>query len=426
MSDEHYLKAITELGDTRNIVASCDIFSQNGTKLIAAGIQITSKLYDRLVNHNLLQPLDKSLSMDNALNSEHILADVLELLEGSAGLKKAAYTVSQPDSYQQIIKNIQLPAPLTFKLTVAKEKFPRIYQHNLLLMVVSIYIAHCDGMNLQEKEGVAIAALFHDIGLLHIDPKLLVPTHIMSTIERRHLYAHPVLAYMLLDEFPELPNFVSNAILEHHERMDGNGYPRGIAGSKISRYGQILAVGELVAKAFDPDGHRIPWKTMDVIFKLNFRKFGEGLIDYLSIFFDDDANFQNNDREFDDVVEQVKLVSKLCFDFNNLPDTQSSGPIYDFAKSRLMGLRLSLFSAGIDPRDPEGSIQIFVDHPESIADFAAILDEAIWQFKSLLLDISRQWPEEIDNPKSELVKPQYTWIDQMKLVLFVADNTSAV
>ena len=417
MSDEHYLKAITELGDTRKIVASGDIYSKNGTKLIALGFQITSKLYDRLASQDLQNSLDKSLSMDNVLNSEQILSDIQDLLQSSECLMIATIAINQTNSYQSVVQNIQLPTPLSFKLTVAKEKFPRIYRHSLLLMIVTMYLAHCDGMNLQEKVCVAMAALFHDIGLLHIDPNLLVPTHIMSTIERRHLYAHPVLAYMLLDEFKEIPKLVSNAILEHHERMDGNGYPRGIGGEKISRYGQILAVGELVTKAFDPDGHSIPWKAMDVIFKLNFRKYGEGLIGHLNIFHNDATSAHDKDHEFEYVVDRVKLISKLCFDFNNLPDAQSTGAIYEFAKSRLMSLRLSLFSAGIDPRDPEGSIQIFVDNPDCIAEFMPILDEAIWQFKSLLLDIARKWPEDTEKSEKETVNPEYAWIDQMKLIL---------
>lgn len=48
LQDQHYLRAVTELGDTRKIVANCDIYSQGGIKLVASGIHITSDLYERI------------------------------------------------------------------------------------------------------------------------------------------------------------------------------------------------------------------------------------------------------------------------------------------------------------------------------------------------------------------------------------------
>lgn len=415
MNDEHYLRAVTELGDTREIVATCDIFSQSGIKLVAAGIQVTSKLHEQLVKHKLLPTLDKALSVENMLNSERILADVLELIECNATLGKVAHVISQGNSCRQIISDIRFPAPLAFKLTVAKEKFPRIYQHSLLLMVISVYLAQCDGMSLHEEEWVAMAALFHDIGLLHIDPKLIEPAHVMSSAERRHLYAHPLTAYLMLSEFPELSKPIANAVLEHHERMDGSGYPRGLHGEKISRYGQILAVAELAAKAFDSDNPRVPWRKLDVMLKLNSRKYGQGLIGHLNIFRDDSADTLSSVKEPERLVEQVNLIAKLFDDFNHHSDPLCPDPIFDFAQTRLAELRLSLFEAGFDPCDPDGLIQMFMDDPECMAEYAPLLEETVWQFKSLVLEVSRQWPETIE--KDEREKPEHAWLREMKLML---------
>lgn len=417
MNDEHYLRAVTELGDTRKIAATCDIYSQSGIKLVAAGIQVTSKLHERLVKHKLLPTLDKALSVENMLNSERILADVLELVECNATLGKVAHATTQTNSYRQIISDIRLPAPLAFKLTVAKEKFPRIYQHSLLLMVISVYLARCDGMSLHEEEWVAMAALFHDIGLLHIDPKLIEPTHVMSSAERQHLYAHPLTAYLLLSEFPELHRLIANAVLEHHERMDGSGYPRGLHGEKISRYGQILAVAELAAKAFDSDNPRVPWRKLDVMLKLNSRKYGQGLIGHLNIFRDDSADTPPSVKEPERLVEQVNLIAKLFEDFNRHSDPLCRDPIFDFAQTRLAELRLSLFEAGFDPCDPEGLIQMFMDDPECMAEYVPLLEEAVWQFKSLVLEISRQWPETIEKAEDEREKPGHAWLREMKSAL---------
>ena len=257
--DQHYLRAVTELGDARKIVAHSDIYAQNGIKLVAAGFHITSELYERLVMHKMLPQLDMALAIENMLDQKTILQDTLDLIHANDKLKKMADTLGGDDRYRRIILAIQLPAPLAFKLTLAREKFPRIYQHSLLLLIISVYLAHCDGMNAQEQEWMAMAALFHDIGLLHIDPALLEPSHVMSTEERRHLYAHPLTAYLLLCEFTELPRQIADAVLEHHERMDGSGYPQGLKGEAILIEARIIAVADVVEAMASHRPYRPGW-----------------------------------------------------------------------------------------------------------------------------------------------------------------------
>ncbi|MGA7595454.1 MAG: hypothetical protein WCA64_09705, partial [Gallionella sp.] len=79
-TEQHYLRAVTELGDTRRIVASKDIYSESGIKLVASGVLITGKLYDRLVNHVLMKPLDMSLSSDETIDVETIWNDTSGLI----------------------------------------------------------------------------------------------------------------------------------------------------------------------------------------------------------------------------------------------------------------------------------------------------------------------------------------------------------
>ena len=421
LQDEHYLRAVTELGDTRKIVTGRDIYSQSGIKLVASGIHITSNLYERLVKHKMLPPLDMALSIENMLDQKAILQDALDLIQANDKLKKMADAIDKDCYYRRIILAIKLPAPLAFKLTVAREKYCRIYQHSLLLLIISVYLARRDGMNFQEAEWVAMAALFQDIGLLHIDPRLLEPSHVMSADERRHLYAHPLTAYLLLCEFSGLPRQIAEAVLEHHERMDGSGYPRGLHGEKISRYGQILAVAELAAKVFDADHPGVPWKKLEVMLKLNSRRYGQGFIGHLNILRDDpavDESSGSNDPER--LVAQARLIAKLFEDFNQYSDPNCRDEVFDFAQARLAGLRLELFDAGFDPRDPEGLIQLFTDEPECISEYAPLLNEALWRFKSLVLAISRHWPEEIKNHDRQPEKPERAWLNEMNLLLLAA------
>lgn len=419
LQDHHYLRAVTELGDTHEIVASCDIYSQSGMKLVASGIRITSTLYERLVHHKLLPQLDMALAVENMLDQEAILQDALGLIQTNERLKNVAGVVGK-DDYRRIILAIQLPAPLAFKLTVAREKFNRIYQHSLLLLIVSVYLARHDGMRAEEEEWVATAALFHDLGLLHIDPALLEPSHVMSPDERHHLYAHPLTAYLLIREFGALARQIADAVLEHHERMDGSGYPRGLHGGKISRYGQLLAVGELAAKAFDPEQPGGQWQKLEMILKLNSRRYGSRFIGYLNTCRDGIAVEEPSRRGSRRLVAQVRLIAKLFDDFDQHTDLTSRDKIFSFAQQRLTELRLELFDAGFDPRDPQALIQLFSDDPECMSEYFPLLNEVLWRFKALTLEIERHWPDEIVKDDGQPGAAQHAWLCEMKQSLFTA------
>lgn len=237
---DQYLKAVTEMGDTHEVVARQDIYSENGTKLIAAGIRITNKLYEKLVAHKLQLPLDMSLSVAPTADLNSMVADIQGIVQGNQALQSLMEGIRDSYDLEAMILSLDLPAPLFFRLTVSKEQFPNIYRRSLFSVLLVLFLAHSEKISKPDARLLVISAMFHNIGMMHVDPNILAPTYRMSSTERRHIYAHPLTAYMLLKDFPELPKVVAEAILEHHERMDGRGYPRGLPADKISRFGQTL------------------------------------------------------------------------------------------------------------------------------------------------------------------------------------------
>lgn len=102
------------------------------------------------------------------------------------------------------------------------------------------------GMTPVEIQRMRIAGLMHDIGKIGISETILNKTGKLSEGEWEQMRQHPEIGYRILSASNEFAD-ISNAILEHHERWDGKGYPRGLAGEDISVQGRIIAV----ADAFD-------------------------------------------------------------------------------------------------------------------------------------------------------------------------------
>ena len=103
-------------------------------------------------------------------------------------------------------------------------------------------------MNLEKDEvsQIRIAGLMHDIGKIGIDEKILNKPDKLNHDERTEMERHPEIGWRILssaNEFSEIARFV----LEHQERWDGKGYPRGLKGEDISIQARIIAI----ADAFD-------------------------------------------------------------------------------------------------------------------------------------------------------------------------------
>lgn len=92
---------------------------------------------------------------------------------------------------------------------------------------------------------LGLVGVLHDVGKVHVDPSILSKPGPLDPIELDHMRRHPELGFaMTVDRFDRR---VSEAILYHHERYDGGGYPFGLVGTEIP----ILARVVLVADAFD-------------------------------------------------------------------------------------------------------------------------------------------------------------------------------
>ena len=99
------------------------------------------------------------------------------------------------------------------------------------------------------------AAALHEIGMVKLPPQLYMAGRALSPQEKKAITTHPLLGYNLLKE-KQVPLEVCLAALEHHERVNGSGYPRGLTGEKISLYSKII----MVACSYDAVTSARPFK----------------------------------------------------------------------------------------------------------------------------------------------------------------------
>ena len=113
-------------------------------------------------------------------------------------------------------------------------------------------------------EALALVGILHDVGKVHIDPAVLAKPGPLNDLERDHMRRHPELGYAMINE--RFDRRVSEAILYHHERYDGAGYPFGLAGLEIPLLSRVV----FVADAFDAiTNHRSYQPALSVEFAIH-------------------------------------------------------------------------------------------------------------------------------------------------------------
>jgi PAS domain S-box-containing protein len=101
------------------------------------------------------------------------------------------------------------------------------------------------GLEERRVEGLRVAGFLHDVGKITIPAEILSKPGKLSAIEHHLIQVHPQAGYDVLKGV-EFPWPVAEVALQHHERMDGKGYPQGIKGDMICLEARIIAVSDVV------------------------------------------------------------------------------------------------------------------------------------------------------------------------------------
>jgi HD-GYP domain-containing protein (c-di-GMP phosphodiesterase class II) len=125
----------------------------------------------------------------------------------------------------------------------AKQKTEQNYltSHTVKSTILAIIIGSNQKLTSHRLIELGVAAVLHEAGMLRLEPRVYMNKDTLSREEQKAILSHPILGFNVLKSF-NLPLTVTIAALEHHERENGEGYPRRLTGERISLYAKIIAV----------------------------------------------------------------------------------------------------------------------------------------------------------------------------------------
>lgn len=240
----HAVEAILKASERKRVLASEDIYDDNGQKLWARGQPVSYALQQRLLERKLLQPIEACLRVEDGVTAHTLWQDVQTLLASDTPLLPAL----QPHAtrLRDQVRQLPLHSVVSLLLSAAKESQPELYEHAVLGMAMAGSLAMQARYEPYELRLALLGGLLHDIGEMYVNPEYLRSAHSMDLQAYKHVIVHPHVGALLLEQLTDYPPALACAIREHHERADGSGYPRRLAADGISGLGALLAVVETV------------------------------------------------------------------------------------------------------------------------------------------------------------------------------------
>jgi len=218
------------------------------TKPLCNVIMLT--LYDEYLTQAMEAGAKGYLLKD--IKREELAEAIRQVHSGKVVISESIKSKPQLDCGQEQSKKIKVSKNMNmFEETIqamaitAEMRDPYLAGHQRRVTHLAIAIATQMGLSEEQIGGLRLAGIVHDIGKTRVPVEILTNPLKLSEAEFSIIKMHPLVGYDILKTI-DFPRPVAKFVYQHHERMDGSGYPEGISGDDIMLEARILAVADVV------------------------------------------------------------------------------------------------------------------------------------------------------------------------------------
>jgi hypothetical protein len=248
-ANPHALATILEASETKTIIAATDIFDISGAKLWASNQPVSAALQRKLLDRRLREPLESCLIAEDGVTPLTLVQALQTLVDSESPLTP----IVRPHAVRLAREAAQLPLhPVAqLLLTAGQAARAQSFEHAVAAMALSGALMASNGGDTPEIRMAMLCGLLHDLGEMYIAPNHgeAEADRELDFVSYQQLVVHPHVGHLLIAQLTNYPGVVARAIAEHHERLDGSGYPHALPGDKMSPLGRLLAVTEATLSA---------------------------------------------------------------------------------------------------------------------------------------------------------------------------------
>lgn len=191
-----------------------------------------------------LKPLPERISIE----AQNIYKDSLHAIKG---FYEKPEIVSREELYDAIVasgritEEIIRDPQILLQISVLKAFDNYTFSHAVHVSIYASTLARFLNYSQDDIHKICLAALLHDIGKVDIPKEIINKPGALSPEEFEIMKEHVGHSYRRVSEFENIGDDILTAIYQHHERMDGEGYPEKISGDSIHKWARIIAIADV-------------------------------------------------------------------------------------------------------------------------------------------------------------------------------------
>lgn len=246
-----------------------NIFTNDGRVLLKAGTVLNESYIDKMKDMGIFYVYveDKRLE-DVQVEDENIsrlkqttMECMSRILKNTSAISDKKIMCDYMKIIEELIDYINRDADINKSLYDIQTNSNLTYVHSIDVCVMSTFIGHAMKLDSLSIKELGLAAILHDIGKSQLPKNIQRNENNLNKEELREYKEHPYLGAVLLKKNIRISDTVVKAVLQHHERMDGKGYPYGLDGKSISKFARIITISDVYdiitnskdyKKAFNP------------------------------------------------------------------------------------------------------------------------------------------------------------------------------
>ncbi|NLB88485.1 MAG: HD-GYP domain-containing protein, partial [Syntrophomonadaceae bacterium] len=270
-----------------------DIFTFDAQLLLPKGTIITEDHLNGFRNRNITEVfvMEASPRQKSERSFQDVFSSALDVVKSFM----LEARLGKPLDFDEIDKTVELLLEQVFdvndlfrQMRLMKSKDDYFYTHSINVSLLSILMGRWLKLNEEDIKLLGLAGLLHDVGKVFIDDSILNKPDKLTEEEFEEVKKHPSLGYGLINNYVD--ERVAKAILLHHERIDGSGYPMGLMGNS-SIFASIVAVADVFDALTSNRKYSTknsPYTAVEVLWEESFGKLDPNIT---KIFCDKITNF---------------------------------------------------------------------------------------------------------------------------------------
>ncbi|MYL49027.1 HD domain-containing protein [Halobacillus litoralis] len=273
------------------------IYNESGQALLQQGVAFTPRIIERLKSFDITYVYiedgrtsdiiaDSPLSEKTRMKAIHSIKQSFSTIHHSV-LSEHRYVLEETGKemrgvVRSLIRELRNHGEVMSLLSDVCTHDDYIFTHSLNVTMYALALGKELNLTSPRIEELGLGAILHDVGKMNVPREILLKPGRLTGDEFEAIQTHAEAGFEILRQSPNIPLLAAHCAYQHHERMDGSGYPRGIKSDDIHLFGKILAIADVFDAVTSNRVYReamLPHEGLEILYSGSGSLFDQSMVE---------------------------------------------------------------------------------------------------------------------------------------------------